>query len=107
MQAQVPVAPVPTVEPAGPPAPSHNIAVFFHGFFKVSQGLRERRQVLTPAASRWSNQLDPQSHSVQVAAIVWYWICGLTGTSFVINFVVCIVLLAMDFWVVSVLTAGS
>ncbi len=71
------------------------------------RGFSERRQVPSPAASRWSNQLDPQSHPVQVVAIVWYWICGLAGTSFVINFVVCIVLLAMDFWVVSVLSSNG
>ncbi|PNW72080.1 hypothetical protein CHLRE_16g683250v5 [Chlamydomonas reinhardtii] len=58
---------------AGPPAPSHNIAVFFHGFFKV-------------------------------VAIVWYWICTIVSNSFVVNFVVCIVLLALDFWVTKNIT---
>ncbi|GLI67964.1 hypothetical protein VaNZ11_012299 [Volvox africanus] len=55
---------LPTPEP---PAPSHNIALFFHAFFKV-------------------------------LAIVWYWICTIVSKSFVVNFVVCIVFLALDFW---------
>ncbi|KAG2501654.1 hypothetical protein HYH03_000158 [Edaphochlamys debaryana] len=55
------------------PAPSHNVAVFFHGFFKV-------------------------------AVIVWYWVCTPFIDSFVIGFVVCVVLLAMDFWVTKNIT---
>ncbi|GLC47897.1 hypothetical protein PLESTB_000037500 [Pleodorina starrii] len=35
---------------------------------------------------------------LQVVAIVWYWICTIVSDSFVVNFVVCIVLLALDFW---------
>ncbi|KXZ55691.1 hypothetical protein GPECTOR_2g1241 [Gonium pectorale] len=50
-----------------PPASSHNIALFFHGGFKV-------------------------------VSIVWYWICTIVSDSFVVNFVVCIVLLGLDFW---------
>lgn len=40
---------------------------------------------------------------LQVAALVFYILCEtINKNQFVLNFVVCIVLLAMDFWTVSV-----
>lgn len=32
---------------------------------------------------------------------MWYWICTIVSDQFIVNFVVCVVLLALDFWVVS------
>lgn len=41
---------------------------------------------------------------VQVAAVVFYILCETVNKNqFVTNFVVCIVLLAMDFWTVSII----
>ena len=43
---------------------------------------------------------------MQVAALVFYILCEtLNKNQFVLNFVVCIVLLAMDFWTVSTVAA--
>lgn len=38
---------------------------------------------------------------LQIAALVFYILCGLMGLGFVTNFVVIIVCLMMDFWIVS------
>jgi hypothetical protein len=44
---------------------------------------------------------------MQVAAMVFYILCETVNKNqFVLNFVVCIVLLAMDFWTVSFQTAA-
>ena len=41
---------------------------------------------------------------LQAAAVAYYVLCGWLGMGFVINFVVCIILLSMDFWVVKNVT---
>lgn len=67
---------VPPPIAAEPPAPKHPIAFIFHFAFKV-------------------------------AAMVFYILCETVNKNqFVLNFVVCIVLLAMDFWTVSFQTAA-
>jgi hypothetical protein len=43
---------------------------------------------------------------LQIAAIVYYWIGTWLIDSYVNNFVICIVLLALDFWTVSSLGTG-
>lgn len=44
---------------------------------------------------------------MQVAAMVFYVLCEtFNKNQFVLNFVVCIVLLAMDFWTVGLFTAA-
>lgn len=52
----------------------------------VSALLTERTHVHAPA---------------QTAALVWFILCGFFVSSFVLNFVVSLVLLALDFWTVS------
>lgn len=37
----------------------------------------------------------------QVAAVLVYIFCGIFGTSYVVNFVVVVLLLTLDFWTVS------
>eukprot|EP00882_Tetradesmus_deserticola_P000758 GHRQ01000828.1.p1 GENE.GHRQ01000828.1~~GHRQ01000828.1.p1 ORF type:complete len:196 (+),score=63.77 GHRQ01000828.1:1695-2282(+) len=69
-----PVQLVPPPVAAEPPAPKHPIAFIFHIAFKV-------------------------------AAMVFYILCEtINKNQFVLNFVVCIVLLAMDFWTVKNVT---
>ncbi|WIA08423.1 hypothetical protein OEZ86_011027 [Tetradesmus obliquus] len=69
-----PVQLVPPPIAAEPPAPKHPIAFIFHFAFKV-------------------------------AAMVFYLLCEtFNKNQFVLNFVVCIVLLAMDFWTVKNVT---
>lgn len=53
-----------------------------------------------PAAPEVSHSVAFFFHGFfKVVAIVWYWICTIVSDQFIINFVVCIVLLALDFWV--------
>lgn len=40
-------------------------------------------------------------HFVQILACAWYWLGAIITDSYIIDFVVCLVLLALDFWVVS------
>ena len=39
-------------------------------------------------------------NGLQVAAVLVYIFCGIFGTSFVVNFVVIVLLLTLDFWTV-------
>lgn len=107
--------------PAEPPAPKHPIAFVFHFAFKV-RGLNAcgfvcfAENLLLGCCNtgnkmgQWeSSTLDLTKErtfpcaAVQVAALVFYILCEtINKNQFVLNFVVCIVLLAMDFWTVSV-----
>ena len=40
--------------------------------------------------------------ALQVAAVLVYIFCGIFGTSFVVNFVVIVLLLTLDFWTVRI-----
>jgi hypothetical protein len=75
-----------------PVAEKHPIVLFFHFAFKVRGS-----QI----------QCEVSVHIVflivcsQTAAVVWFILCGFFISSFVLNFVVTIVLIALDFWTVS------
>eukprot|EP00798_Chlamydomonas_sp_ICE-L_P003768 gene3768-13831_t len=68
-----------------PPFERHLIALFFHLVFKAH-------------AVVWYIMC------AQALAVVWYIMCTWVSDSFVTNFVVCIVLIAMDFWTVKNVT---
>lgn len=102
--------------PAEPPAPKHPIAFVFHFAFKVrviylacfaGQQLLGRSHPATDRPGQLSTNsstscLTDVPDAVQVAALVFYILCEtINKNQFVLNFVVCIVLLAMDFWTVS------
>uniref|UniRef100_A0A7S3U9S5 Golgi apparatus membrane protein TVP23 n=2 Tax=Picocystis salinarum TaxID=88271 RepID=A0A7S3U9S5_9CHLO len=56
-------------------------------------------------ASAQTHPVACASHvAFKAAAVAYYVLCGLLGMGFVINFVVCVILLSMDFWVVKNVT---
>jgi uncharacterized membrane protein YgcG len=95
-----------------PPAPKHPIAFIFHWAFKVrekktsverraSAAPERERQTTTPTPPNRHPPPPPQKKPTtkQIASIVFYVLCeALNRNSFVANFVVCVVLLAADFW---------
>ena len=112
---------IPTAVAGSPPAPKHPVAFIFHFAFKASDDeqlnadedcvidnpMQECCSACRKSMGSSARCLSPEltcvtSWYLQVAAMVFYMLCeSFNKNQFVLNFVVCIVLLAMDFWTVS------
>jgi hypothetical protein len=75
---------------------THKVALLFHWLFKV------RAEWCLAAASQAATWLDWRSPCflTQSAAVAYYVFCTLFIDSFITNFIVCVVLIALDFWTV-------
>lgn len=81
---------------------THKIALFFHWLFKVSA--EQAGSCHTPCAlpqQRGRRRPQPVLSHPQAAGWAFYIVCTWFIKSFVLNFVICIVLIALDFWTVS------